>query len=129
MLNDVIDDIFVTDGKQKTKGSVSMVGSGGTSAITESGGTGSGGKEAKSMVTTSAAEQKPAGFLAGFFPGRFGATPPKKKQRQHLDGNPVKADEVRRSYQQGQNLVFEESRHLNQVVSDFLFKNSEEVLN
>jgi len=125
MLNDVIDDMFVTEGKQKTKSSMSMVGSGGTGAITESGGTGSGGKEAKSTVATSAAEQKPAGFLAGFFPGGFGATPPKKQ----LDANPVKADEARRSYQQKQNLIFEESRHLNQVVSDFLFKNSEEVLN
>jgi len=46
---------------------MSVVAFAGTSAITESGGTGSGGKEAKSMILGPGGAEKPAGFLSGFF--------------------------------------------------------------
>lgn len=83
MLNNVIDDIFVTEGKQDNQGSASTVLS---ARVVESGGTGSGGKESKSVVPTTSKD----GFISSIF--GFG--------KKSLDGNPTKVDEVRRSYQE-----------------------------
>jgi hypothetical protein len=112
MLNNLIDDIFVTEGKQANPANVSSVMS---TRVVEPGGTGSGGKESKSMVTSSGKGNE--GFMSSIF--GFG-----KKQ---IDGNPGKVDEVRRGYQEKQNLIHDQTRHTNKVVSDFLFKSSSDV--
>ena len=80
MLNDVIDEIFVTEGKQQSKsGVLSSVGA------VESGGTGYGEKDSK-------VSQVGGGFFAGLFSSTVA---PLNKA---ASSNPVKIDEVRRTF-------------------------------
>ena len=86
-LNDLIDDIFVTEGKQKdSKAANSAVGFGGSRVDGESGGTGSGGKALASGIFGSGGEPNTGGFLSGFFGSGFGG---KGKAKAQLGAGPT----------------------------------------
>jgi len=100
MLDSIIDDVFVTEGRSENKKPLPV--------LNESGGTGSG---TISVVDSS----QSGGFLSGLF---------SRSKTKTLSANPIKIDEKRKEMQKKQNVIFEHQRSQNKVVSDFLFKNT-----
>jgi hypothetical protein len=85
----------------------------------ESGGTGSGGTDNKSLAAHPEPQVQQSGFFGNFFSGASRATPVSKNP------NPTKVDEVRRVYFEKLNSIFSESQIHTKVISDLLFANSE----